>query len=111
MYFEFKLLDGLSRLEMPGEVKVADGKWHNITVTRLGNVAILQVDYTGRVSRNTGEKCLRSSVYTRRAFWLQSFAARSTRLIGAAKIGTHSICAQPLFWYKVENRMIVNCQI
>ena len=44
------------RLEMPGTVKVADGLWHNITVTREGNMAILQVDYTGRISKNTG-KC------------------------------------------------------
>lgn len=46
------------RLEMPAEADVADGNWHNVVVTREGNVAVLQLDYSGRVSRNTGKEGL-----------------------------------------------------
>ncbi len=56
MYYEFKLLDALVRLEMDPKADVADGNWHNVMVTREGNIAVLQVGYIGRVSRNTGLK-------------------------------------------------------
>ena len=42
------------RLEMPLAVTVVDGLWHEVTVTRDGNYAVLQIDHNGRVSRNTG---------------------------------------------------------
>jgi hypothetical protein len=54
LYYEFKLLDALVRLEMDPKAVVADGNWHTVTVSREGNFAVLQVDYKGRVSRNTG---------------------------------------------------------
>lgn len=67
MYFEFKLLDALMRLEMPAEADVADGNWHNVVVSREGNVAVLQVDYSGRVSRNTGSKFIQHKYRLRRS--------------------------------------------
>jgi hypothetical protein len=39
---------------MDPKADVADGKWHDVIVKREGNFAVLQVDYAGRVSRNTG---------------------------------------------------------
>ncbi|XP_028409982.1 protocadherin-like protein isoform X2 [Dendronephthya gigantea] len=54
LYYEFKLLDALVRLEMPAEADVADGNWHDVVVSREGNTAVLQIDYSGRVTRNTG---------------------------------------------------------
>lgn len=47
-------MDALVRLEMPAKADVADGNWHNVVVSREGNTAVLQIDYSGRVSRNTG---------------------------------------------------------
>ena len=78
-------MDAYTRLEMPGEVEIADGNWHNVVVTRQGNMAVLQVDYIGRVSRNTGKNltCFSSRV----------FPARYTRdgVVNRKRLGTRLV--------------------
>ena len=58
LYYHFNLGDGNKTLMIP-HVNVSDGKWHNVTVRRVGNEATLEVTsdddvLVGRVSGSKG---------------------------------------------------------
>ena len=48
LYYHFNLGDGNKTLTIP-HVNVSDGKWHNVTVRRVGNEATLEVTSDGGV--------------------------------------------------------------